>query len=65
MPNKPTIAVVIPAFNEAASIGKVVAEIPKTVARIVVADNASTDGTAAAAQKAGALVVHEAQKGYG
>jgi glycosyltransferase involved in cell wall biosynthesis len=65
MPPKPTIAVVIPAFNEAASIGKVIAEIPKTVARIVVADNASTDSTAAVAQKAGALVVHEAQKGYG
>ena len=62
---KPSIAVVIPAFNEAASIGKVIAEIPKTVARIVVADNASTDSTAAAAQKAGALVVHEDQKGYG
>ena len=65
MPPKPSIAVVIPAFNEAASIGKVIAEIPKTVARIVVADNASTDSTAAVAQKAGALVVHEAQKGYG
>ena len=59
------MAVVIPAFNEERSIGKVLADIPASVTRVVVADNASTDRTAEEARKGGAWVVHESRKGYG
>ena len=59
------MAVVIPAFNEERSIGKVLADIPASVTRVVVADNASTDRTAEEARKGGACVVHESRKGYG
>ncbi|MDC3329883.1 glycosyltransferase family 2 protein [Flavobacteriaceae bacterium] len=59
------IAVIIPAFNEAHSIGQVVAALPKKVDQIIVADNASTDATAKIAREHGAVVVHEKKKGYG
>lgn len=59
------VAVVIPTLNEAESIGAVVAEIPRDViARIIVADGGSTDGTADAARAAGAEVL-AAGRGYG
>ena len=59
------IAVIIPAFNEARSIGQVVAALPKKVDQIIVADNASTDATVKIAREHGAVVVHEKKKGYG
>ena len=59
------IAVVIPALNEACAIARVLADIPAWVDRIVVADNGSSDGTAEVAQRAGAIVVTEPQRGYG
>lgn len=59
------IKVIIPAVNEAASIGKVIAEVPTSVSEIIVVDNGSTDGTAEVAQKAGATVLTENRKGYG
>ncbi len=60
------IYVVIPAYNEEDSIGKVVADIPKDLVKeIVVASNASTDKTEEVARKAGATVVIETEKGYG
>jgi len=59
------IIVVIPAFNEEASIGKVIAEIPDVVEEIVVVSNNSTDNTIAEAKKAGATVLEELNKGYG
>ena len=61
----PIIDVIIPAYNEEKSIPKVIAEIPKFVRHIVVANNNSTDQTQQAAETAGAKVVFEAQKGYG
>ncbi|KAB2847656.1 MAG: glycosyltransferase family 2 protein [Hyphomicrobiaceae bacterium] len=60
-----SIGVVIPALNEAQSVGCVIAEIPSFADCIIVADNGSTDGTAQAAREAGAVVVHEAERGYG
>jgi glycosyltransferase involved in cell wall biosynthesis len=58
--------VIIPAYNEAASIGAVVSAIPKElVTEIVVVDNGSTDGTADVARVSGATVVAETRKGYG
>ncbi|WP_375325545.1 glycosyltransferase family 2 protein [Flagellimonas sp. GZD32] len=59
------IKVIIPAFNEADSIGKVVDELPKHVSEIIVVDNGSTDTTAVEASKAGATVLSESNKGYG
>jgi glycosyltransferase involved in cell wall biosynthesis len=59
------VGVVIPALNEERAIGRVIADIPSWVDQIVVADNASTDQTADAARKAGAIVVSEPERGYG
>jgi len=57
--------VIIPALDEEASIAQVIAEIPSWVDRIVVADNGSTDRTAARAREAGADVVSAPKRGYG
>ncbi len=59
------VVVVIPTLNEAASIGAVVASIPRDVVnRIIVADGGSTDGTAEVAHRAGADMI-AAGRGYG
>ncbi len=65
MSKKPSIYVIIPAFNEADSIGKVVADIPVVVTQVIVVSNNSTDQTEAVAAEAGAVVLQEANKGYG
>ncbi|WP_445384039.1 glycosyltransferase family 2 protein [Robiginitalea sp. IMCC44478] len=59
------IKLIIPAHNEAASIGLVLAEVPEIVSEIIVVDNASTDQTARVAADAGATVLSEPRKGYG
>ncbi len=59
------VAVVIPALNEERAIGRVIADIPAWVDRIVVADNGSTDRTADIARTGGAIVVPEPEPGYG
>jgi rSAM/selenodomain-associated transferase 2 len=58
------IAVIIPAYNEAASIGRVLDDLP-AVAQVVVVDNGSSDATTAVARAHGARVVHEPRRGYG
>ena len=59
------ISIIIPALNEAESIGAVVGEMPwGRIAECIVVDNGSTDGTAAIARAAGARVV-ESARGYG
>ena len=62
-----SVAVVIPCRNEARSIGKVVEDFRRVLpqARVVVVDNASTDGTALRASEAGATVLHESRPGKG
>ena len=59
------IKVIIPAFNEADSIAKVINEIPDTVSEIIVVSNNSTDNTIEEAEKAGATVLSEGRMGYG
>ena len=62
----PTIVMIIPALNEAASISDVIRAIPHDlVSRVIVVDNGSTDGTAAVASATGADVVIEPRRGYG
>ena len=59
------VKVIIPAYNEENAIGNVIAEIPKIVEEIIVISNNSTDKTIDVAQKAGATVLSDNQKGYG
>ena len=61
------IAVLIPCYNEAQTIGKVIADVKENLpeATIYVYDNNSTDDTAAIAQKAGAVIRHEYKQGKG
>lgn len=59
------IDVIIPAYNEAGSIGMVIKALPKTVRDVVVVNNNSTDATHKEATKAGATVLFEEKMGYG
>lgn len=62
----PIIDVIIPAYNEEKSIGKVVHEIPKNLIRdIIVCNNGSKDNTKQVALDAGAIVVDQPLPGYG
>ncbi|TPP09548.1 glycosyltransferase [Rhizobium glycinendophyticum] len=65
--NAPDIAVLLPCYNEAATIGQVVRDFRVALpdARIYVYDNNSTDGTALTAMLAGATVVRERRQGKG
>ncbi len=59
------ISVIIPALNEAESIGHVVGEMPwGLIAECIVVDNGSSDGTGEVARAAGARVV-SSPRGYG
>ena len=59
------ISVIIPAYNEEQSIGKVVKDIPDYATEIIVANNNSKDNTAINASNAGATVVFQGLPGYG
>ena len=60
------IALIIPALNEAESIGRQLGEIPAgLLAQTIVVDNGSSDSTAEVARRSGAEVVHEPRRGYG
>ncbi len=57
---------IIPAFNEEASIALVIDDLPRNLIReIIVCNNNSTDRTAPVAAAAGATVVTEKRAGYG
>lgn len=66
LPFSESIALIIPALNEAESLRLLLPELaPFGVKHIIVVDNRSTDETAAVARSFGAHVVPEPQKGYG
>lgn len=65
MRNENQVAVIIPVLNEEQSIGKVISSIPAWVDDIIVADNGSTDTSAAIAEAHGARIVKEPRRGYG
>jgi len=66
------VAVVIPCYNEAEGITRVIAKFPRAKLKqqalqlqIYVVDNNSSDNTVEVAKKAGAIVFHEPRKGKG
>ena len=66
------VSVIIPAFNEAASVNETVIELREAFftaqieAEIIVVDDGSVDGTAKKAKAAGARVIqHRSNRGYG
>jgi len=67
----PEISVVIPCLNEAETVGGCIEAAARALVahgiqgEIVVADNGSTDGSQAIAERAGARVVYVAARGYG
>lgn len=64
-PTYPIIDVLIPAFNEENSVGKVIEAIPSLVRNIIVVNNNSNDATHTVAKAVGAIVLDEPIKGYG
>src|SRR5215212_9839614 len=67
----PRVSVVIPCLNEADNIEECVTRAKRVMAEaglqgeVIVADNASDDGSPELAKAAGAVVVHEPRRGYG
>ncbi|MBI4517423.1 MAG: glycosyltransferase family 2 protein [Deltaproteobacteria bacterium] len=65
------VSVVLPCLNEASTVGACVHKASQTLQRlglraeVIVVDNGSTDGSAAAAATSGARVVREPSRGYG
>lgn len=65
-PSTPRIALLMPALDEQLALAQVLDELPRQrYARLLVIDNGSRDGTAAAARAGGAEVVGEPRRGYG
>ena|SRR6185437_8289590 len=66
-PDSYNIAVLVPCFNEEATVTRVVHDFRSVLpaARIIVFDNNSTDGTATVARAAGAEVFYEKRRGKG
>jgi glycosyltransferase involved in cell wall biosynthesis len=68
---EPLVSVVMPCLNEEEAIGPCIEKIQRTFAaagidgEIVVCDNGSTDASVAIAERLGARVVHQPQRGYG
>ena len=67
-PGLATVSIIIPAYNEAAGIGQLLAYLRRATAdepalEIMVVDGGSTDDTRALARRAGATVVRSPRKG--
>ena len=72
MPGQKVLSIVIPAWNESATIAEVVKETREALRplsegafEVLVVDNGSTDDTAEQSRRAGAAVVTEPGRGYG
>lgn len=68
---KPFISVVLPCLNEGKTVGACVTQAKEGLKKagvkgeVIVCDNGSTDNSVKEAQKAGAKVIFEPQRGYG
>ncbi|GAB3854159.1 glycosyltransferase family 2 protein [Nocardioides maradonensis] len=58
------VDLVLPCLDEGPSLRALLPRVPGGM-RVIVADNGSSDDTAAVARAAGAVVVHASQRGYG
>lgn len=66
MSASPRIDVIIPAYNEATTLPRVLEAMPRELVRhVYVVDNASEDDTARVAAAHGAIVLVEPHRGYG
>ena len=67
VPEQGSVAVLIPCYNEAVTIGKVVDDFKRVLpdADVYVYDNNSKDGTADIAREHGAIVKFEGRQGKG
>lgn len=65
MDSQPRVRVIVPALDEADSIVTMIRRVPYPARAVIVADNGSTDDTAALAEAAGARVVRVPRRGYG
>src|SRR5581483_3791163 len=65
------VSIVMPCLNEAETLERCIRKAQQSIARhglraeIIIADNGSTDGSQAIAERLGARVVAVAEKGYG
>jgi glycosyltransferase involved in cell wall biosynthesis len=60
------VSVIIPTYNEAQAIERVLADIPSDlVTEVIVVDSNSNDGTPVTAARMGARVIPEPRRGYG
>ena len=60
------VHVIIPAFNEENSVGKVIGDLPMNlIEEVIVVNNNSNDNTSEMAISAGATVLNESTPGYG
>ncbi len=65
------VSIVMPCLNEEETLGTCIEKAQRTLksldiqGEVVVADNGSTDSSVAIAERLGARVVHQAQRGYG
>ena len=60
------VSLIIPALNEAESLGRLLTEVPFDVLhQVIVVDNGSTDHTAEVARAGGAQVIDKSRRGYG
>ena len=71
MSRAPLVSVILPCLNEEEAIGACIEKIQRTFAaaaidgEIVVCDNGSTDASVTIAERLGARVVHQPERGYG
>jgi len=66
MPQEKNLCVLIPAYNEAGAIGRLIKTIKEFGFDVMVVDDGSTDATSDIARSAGALVIrHDVNKGKG
>jgi glycosyltransferase involved in cell wall biosynthesis len=69
--DRPDVSVVVPCLDEVATLGAVIEKARDAFDRlgirgeVLVADNGSTDGSVALAERLGARVIHVAARGYG